>query len=79
MNVWDFVLAAAIAALLVFAVWLMLRSRSKGGCASCPYAENCADVNREQVRRPSPEMRSRSPRDCPERAQKGYSSLGFRG
>ena len=62
MNVWDFVLVAAIAALLVFAVWLMVRSRAKGGCASCPYAGNCEAMNREQVRCSSPEVRASSPR-----------------
>ena len=41
MNVWDVVLVIAIAALLVFAVWLMRRSRAKGGCASCPHAKDC--------------------------------------
>ena len=41
MNVWDVVLVIAIAALIVFAVWLMRRSRAKGGCACCPYAGDC--------------------------------------
>ena len=42
MNVWDFVVVVAIVALLALALWLMRRSRAKGGCASCPYAGSCA-------------------------------------
>lgn len=41
MNLWDFVVLAAVAALVALAVWLMRRSRAKGGCACCPYAGSC--------------------------------------
>ena len=51
MNVWDIVLVAVIIALLVFAVWLMVRSRAKGGCASCPHASSCERQKESLTRR----------------------------
>lgn len=51
MNPWDFVVAAAIVALVVLAVWLMRRSRAKGSCACCPYAGECEKKpNRKPVK-----------------------------
>ena len=42
LNPADLVVAAAVVALVVLAIWLMRRSRSKGCCASCPHACSCA-------------------------------------
>lgn len=42
MNPGDFVVIAAVIALVALAVWLMRRSRTKGGCACCPHAGSCA-------------------------------------
>ena len=50
MNPWDVVVAAAIVALVAFAVWLMRRSRAKGGCACCPYAGECDDIPEQAFR-----------------------------
>ena len=41
MNLWDIVVVVALVALVVLAVYLMRRSRAKGGCSCCPYAAEC--------------------------------------
>ena len=41
MNPWDVVVALAVVALVVLALWLMRRSRTRGCCASCPHC-HCA-------------------------------------
>lgn len=46
-NVWDIALGIAIIALLAFAVWLMVRSRSKGACATCPHSKACNELQSE--------------------------------
>ena len=47
MNAWDFVLGIAVIVLLVLAVWLTVRSRAKGGCAVCPHAKTCNELQNE--------------------------------
>ncbi|MBR3317901.1 MAG: FeoB-associated Cys-rich membrane protein [Atopobiaceae bacterium] len=42
MNTGDVVVVAAIIALVALAIWLMRRTRAKGGCSCCPHAEECA-------------------------------------
>ena len=41
MNIADIIVLAAVIALVVLAIFLLRRSRAKGGCASCPYAKGC--------------------------------------
>ena len=40
-NPWNLVVGAAVVALVVLAIWLMRRRRTKGCCATCPHACNC--------------------------------------
>ena len=47
MNMWDFALGIAIIALIAFAIWLMVRSRAKGACATCPHAKTCNELHSE--------------------------------
>lgn len=41
MNVWDLILGAGIAGLVMLAVHLMHQTKRRGGCMSCPYAGEC--------------------------------------
>ncbi len=48
----DYILIAAIAVLLVLAVWYIRRQgKGCGGCASCPYAGSCKKIRAKQRRK----------------------------
>lgn len=48
MNLADVLLIVAIVAALALAVWLIVRSRAKTGCASCPFAEGCSRRDKDK-------------------------------
>ena len=44
MNLWDILIAAAVAGLLALAVYFLRKSKAAGGCSSCgscPYSKTC--------------------------------------
>lgn len=41
MNAADIIVLVLLVALVALAIFLLRRTKAKGGCAGCPYAKGC--------------------------------------